>query len=415
MKNQSPDSSVLFPGLDPVFCLEADLGGPPPSSSLESIETNDGCYPSPQTEAQLRLHSRYWDQRQHIIYSLDSAQTETLVKRALRLSQCRHSPIVWETEDGQVHVQLQACRDRLCPTCQNQRSHKAREQLEQHIMAMNAPKFFTFTIANTAESLAENNQRLRDAWRLMRQRPSFKEACKGGIYAVEVTQNQQSKQWHSHIHIVADCAFIPQHTLSKEWAEASGGSPIVWVKAIHDAHIAAKYLGEYISKPMDIDDWTPEAICEYATAMHGKRMIHTFGSHHNMPLIIKIDEHPPTPTRYVAPLRLAAEAAGVGDVRGEKAMQVIRFGPRQLQQAAGLHTDRSTPHCEQLPPRLARLLIDCLHSLFLDYIANKPFGPHALLPTPNEPPLGPPPSDPKSNTDPASPPPGQLFATKHKL
>lgn len=420
MFNDPTDYVPDFPADEPLYPLpnhtddEAAAEGFSSSSSLDTLETTeqplpDADLPTPQTDAQLRLHSRHWDQRLHIIRSLDTSPDPKIQSRAIRLSQCRHSPIVWETDTGQVHIQQQACRDRLCPACQHQRAHKARDQVRAHLQRMDCPKFITFTINSTDETLAQQDQRLRAAWRAMRKQPLFGTRCHGGIYCIEATHNHTTGQWHTHLHIVADCNYIDQRSLSREWALASGGSPIVWIEAVNDAKKLAKYLADYIAKPADVLDWEPDVICEFAAAMHGKRMIHTFGTHHRAALNLAIDEMPTKPTRYVAPLRLAAEAAGQGDPRGEMALKIVRFGPITLQHAAGLHTDKTTPHCTELPPPLARRLLEMLDSLFSDYCRSIPFSPHATLPSNDTPPHSTAPAPASSNTGPKPPSPGSLF------
>jgi len=265
----------------------------------------------------------------------------------------------------------------------------------EHTKKMNAAKFITFTIQNQPESLEENHARLRQAWRNMRQQPTFKERCKGGIYAIETTRNPTTGQWHSHIHIIADCNYIPQRTLANEWTIASGGSFMVWIEPVHDSAKTAAYLADYIAKPADMKDWDPETILEFADATKGKRLIHTFGTHHNVKIDDRKDTEEHKPKRYIAPLRLAAEAAEKRDPRGELALKIIQLGPKKLRLAAGLHIDKFGTDCKDLPTRLAQRLLSVMHDLFCDYCGNRPFGPHGQLPIdePTPPPTPPPPPD----------------------
>jgi len=145
---------------------------------------------------------------------------------------------------------------------------------------MNAPRFLTLTQADKPEPLLVSLNRLADSFRKLRQRPEWKQHVQGGTYAIETTFNVVSGTWHVHLHILFDGRFWAQNDISALWLAVTKDSKIVDVRVVADAAITSRYIATYIAKPSGLDMWPAARIIEFAQAMHGRRLIHTFGTLH---------------------------------------------------------------------------------------------------------------------------------------
>jgi hypothetical protein len=84
--------------------------------------------------------------------------------------------------------------------------------------------------------------------------------------------------WHVHCHIIAEGEYLPQAELSSEWHAVTGDSPVVDVRDVADADVAAGYVAKYGSKPCDPSVlYSHERLCEAMIALKGVRLATTFG------------------------------------------------------------------------------------------------------------------------------------------
>lgn len=152
---------------------------------------------------------------------------------------------------------------------------------------MNAPRFITLTIATDGLTLSESIDKLMQSWKKLRRQPEWKCRVKGGVYTVEVTRGKDGTRWHPHLHCIVDGDYFLQRMLSQCWLRVTGDSDIVDIRAVLDRRSVATYIGRYVGKPIGWQTWSLEQISEFARAMQGKRLVHSFGYLHNA----KID-HP---------------------------------------------------------------------------------------------------------------------------
>lgn len=254
--------------------------GPEGFTSLEPLETSHTPLRA-WTEPQKRLHGRHATQRRYIISALLSDTEGDLLARAERMQECCAFPLVGLKGGKSACVVLGLCRDRMCPRCAAGRGRVAAEKIEKVVQTFNAARFATLTLRHRAgESLVEMLKRLAAAFRLLRTGERWKRRVKGGVWAVEVTRNTQAETWHAHLHLIVDGGYYKQAELSLDWECATKDSRIVDIRAVNDRRSVAKYISTYIAKPHAVEGWTPAEICEYARAMAGKRLIHTFGCAH---------------------------------------------------------------------------------------------------------------------------------------
>jgi hypothetical protein len=305
------------------------------SSSLDPLETSAGDI-GPQTHAQRRLHSRHWHTRARIIRALGTDPAGRFARRAERMADCCCSPIVWHAPGEKPRLQLQACKDRLCPRCQHERGRQARVRVLEIIRFYNAARLITLTLRSTDEPLAELYARLFDCWRVLRQSPWWKAKVQAGVYAVEVTVNRETGSWHPHLHIIYEGDYIDQRELSRVWRDITLDSPIVDIRAVHNRAGAARYVADYIAKPAELGEWTDEQIREFAEALRGKRLVHTFGKSHGKVVDTEEADEPTPPHQWIGPLSIARDIIEEGGDDAAWLTEYLQLAGPRWQDAAGI-------------------------------------------------------------------------------
>lgn len=310
--------------------------GSPRPASFNPLETNvDSRHQGPAWEARAEcpdhpvrgVHHRHHRKRAAILRALRDGDDPALTRRADRIRYCCSSPHIRVCQDGSPALVLGRCRDRLCPLCSDFRGRECAARLADLIRRMNAPRFVTITLRNSAEPLAAQVDRLFLHFRALRATPWWKSKVRGGVYSLEVTRNAATGTWHPHLHLVCDGEYLPQRELASLWERITGDSRVVWIEAIHDAQKTAKYVATYVNTPPDVHTWGDEPICEYAIAMHGRRVLHSFGSCHGANIDAAREKEAPPASRAVCSVRELVERACSGNAAAERACDyLIRMG-----------------------------------------------------------------------------------------
>jgi hypothetical protein len=145
---------------------------------------------------------------------------------------------------------------------------------------MDACRFCTLTLDDDGQSLDERLDRLMQSFRRLRRSPRWRACVRGGAYAIQTTRGRDGQHWHVHLHLLIDGTYYHQRELSADWLAATGDSSIVDIRAAHSRTAVATYVAEYVARPDGLGTWAAAHIREYAETMHGRRMIHTWGSCH---------------------------------------------------------------------------------------------------------------------------------------
>lgn len=201
--------------------------------------------------------------------------------------------------------------------------------------AMNSARMITLTAPHLPIPLAEHLALLRKAFGILRKSPKWRARVKGGLYAIECTRNLRLGEWHPHIHALCDGWYFPGIELREAWREALnavrpgwGGSPSdplsTEIELIRDREAASKYVAKYLTKPSAIAHWPLDAIREFAVAMHGGRLLHTFGSLHGANLDPAEPAEPEEPSTRIASLAWVNMAARRGNRAGRAACMLFR-------------------------------------------------------------------------------------------
>jgi len=170
----------------------------------------------------------------------DAEKEHVLANKVLSCAnylQFYHFPSVDTVKLMKVHT---CQKTMLCPFCARARAAKMvlkyKERLDI-VLKENPnliPAFLTQTVKNGSD-LAERFKHLKKAnTKLINKRRVFKKTGRGytelskisgGVYAYEISYNNDSKEWHPHIHsIVLLDKYIDQKALSAEWLKITGDS-----------------------------------------------------------------------------------------------------------------------------------------------------------------------------------------------
>lgn len=280
--------------------------------------------------------------------ALEETGKPELLKRVNRLQGCCAVPELRVSSDGLPNVRFNCCRDRLCPRCQRQRGMAVRERILAVVQTFNAPRFATLTLAHREESLSVMNVRMANAFRELRKRPEWKALVSGGVWVIETTLNAKTGNWHLHLHLIIDGKFFPQKLLSKLWLTVTGDSSICDIRAVPDRKKAVAYVADYVAKPVELATWEPEKIREFATAMHGVRMVHTFGKAHRA--VVESAE-PPSEEKasvFVIHTLTLRRLAASGNAKAQFAVNTLRVWRKNVCEAMGLTWFRTETGLGQL-------------------------------------------------------------------
>lgn len=320
--------------------------------SLESLETTVHR-PARGTASQHRLHFRTAKVRFWLIDVLKRSGDERLSKRAVRLDFCGAFPTIHQGTTGPASLRYNLCRDRLCPTCQRLRGIKLKHKLLSVVRAADSPKFVTLTLKHRVAPLGDEINRLFSAFRKLRKDRTWAKRVKGGVYVLEVKLNAATGHWHPHLHCLIDSSYMPQAQLSKAWEAATGDSTIVDIRAIHSQESAAGYISSYATKGNDLTRWTAGNVIAYAQAMHGRRLIHTFGSLHAVPCDEESEEVIQMCTRRIASTMHLLHRSDVGDFDARFCVSVLSAVDQRWAIAFG--TPWSTQPLVPAPPAPAEI------------------------------------------------------------
>lgn len=302
-------------------------GSPSKRTSVQPLETKPQKS-SPIGGWQARFHRPWRAEREVALNALANAGDEKLTRRATRIDCCCAWPVAIIKDDGDITFSPGRCRDRMCGLCCSRRSFEAAERLTPIVRAMNAARFMTLTLASSSDPLGGQITRMIDAFRALRRLKAWRGLVKGGVATLEITRNASTGEWHPHLHIIFDGSYYPQPVLKEQWHRLTGDSYIVDVRPIHDREKKTRYVAKYIGKPADFKGWEPSAIAEYATAMHGRRTIMTFGESHNIHVDTHDDGDRPKASRVLNSICLIVMQANAGDPDADQLIRALpHLGP----------------------------------------------------------------------------------------
>ena len=198
-------------------------------------------------------------------------------------------------------VQVDFCRDRLCPICTWRRSRKLTQRLGCIIAACEREYhsryiFLTLTVRNVPWSeLAEQIKIIMSSWDRFGKRLRRAAAVTGWVKTIEVTRSKERGDAHPHLHILMQVPpeyfdetspLYMRHRkddLIDQWQQClrETYSPSISIKAVRDSNYAiGRAVAEttkYIAKGSDINGLSDAEFADYVAAIHGVRSWSTGG------------------------------------------------------------------------------------------------------------------------------------------
>lgn len=188
-------------------------------------------------------------------------------------------------------VNAHLCRDRLCPVCSYLLSIKRYNQMNRTINNIKDKdnyswRFVTLTIKNCAPDFIEDTiKRMLAAWDKLCKRRALKRAIKGWGRSIEVTYNENTGEFHPHIHIIIafdKTEYIPTSLELRElWKESLSLDylPICDIREPYskdnlDSLSSAILEGfKYALKSKDLVDMPLNSFRSFVYAIKGVRLI----------------------------------------------------------------------------------------------------------------------------------------------
>lgn len=234
------------------------------------------------------------------------AESQLLSKASTGLSECANYLVFHDyyTIEERKLVKTKTCKQGLlCPFCAARRAAKNVKAYGDKVSSLMSerselfPVMITFTVKNQSDlnrvyaHMNKSLKRLMDRRRSNKCHGSHETEMKkvvGAIASREVTYNQDSNEWHPHIHMVALLSdYIDQKKLSEEWFDITGDSKIVSVNLIKqktqkkpintDQSPLTDGLLEVFKYALKFGDLPQDKLWEAYKILKGKRMVSSYG------------------------------------------------------------------------------------------------------------------------------------------
>lgn len=269
-------------------------------------------------------HEPHQGPRRKTIMALDESAYRSDRHAAARMATCCNAVRFYIDPDaGKVAMWTNRCGHRLCPFCARLRSAHTAADMLPIVKAMKRPSILVLTVKSSDRPLANQIGDLRDWFRKLRQRKLWTDRVAGGVYTVEVTINEKTGQWHPHLHVIIDAAFLPYRKLTRAWEDITRKSRVVWIEEVKDRHGAVIELCKYIGKPQRIADWTARQIRSYAQATRAARLVQTFGNTHGLNVHDDDPSPPKPPDEYSVSLQRLVFLARHGNPTPQRLVETI--------------------------------------------------------------------------------------------
>lgn len=121
-----------------------------------------------------------------------------------------------------------------------------------------------------------------------------------------------------------DGAYIPQADIADAWLKATGDSPICHITMPASRSKAASYIAKYVAKPADIAELAEAPLCEFVSALCGRRTLITFGTAHGAGLPVKLPANEPTGSTHLCPIYAARRAFSDGHEFAHELASLVR-------------------------------------------------------------------------------------------
>lgn len=288
------------------------------SSSLDTQETNVADQPNSapwdidqqRTAAEVNFrHSGWQDHRRRIALAIANAGLSD--NRWHRFATCGTTAWIVRHPDhlDKYTVRSSHCRDRFCVPCAREKSHRVAQNVAKHTLKRTI-RFITLTLRHSQASLTVQLAHLINSFRRLRTTSLWRATTQGGVAFLELKLGRNGREWHPHLHILCEGAYIRQSALAHEWHRITQDSYIVDIRRPKSQREVIYYVTKYAGKPMG-QTLTYNA-AKLATAIKelaARRLMTTFGTWRGFRLSKKA---PAVDWIPVAPLARIIQLANAG-------------------------------------------------------------------------------------------------------
>lgn len=274
-----------------------------------------------QTNLQKTVHGRDAAARRRYILALKTSSDADQARRGRKMELCSCTGQYVLPADRAGYVRLDRCSRRLCPLCARLRAARVRRRIGNALKGEVNVRHVVLTVRGNEEVLRAQIDRLMSYWRRFIRTAAVKARVQGGLYCVEVSRKSEDALWHAHLHVLYVGLYYAQRQLACDWSEVVGEDSVVWISAAGDRHAA--YLAKYIGAPDKLSILDPSRICEYESAIHGRRMIQCFGTWHGKSLDDADQVLPSVPATEAVPMSILLAAARGGHVGARRVLSVL--------------------------------------------------------------------------------------------
>ena len=265
------------PIIEPEDLRETNDGGGGFSPLVHTIETSDqNAMPDTYRDYRRRSCPEELQAVGEAYETIDERDDSDFINRLIR---CRTRAYFYRNKiTEEVKVMSSCCRLRWCPFCAESRKYRVQEAVKTWLPDMRRPKFLTLTLKHTASPLSHQIKHLYSSFQKLRKSKYFRDHIEGGVWFFQIKQSENDGLWHPHLHCLIDALFMPRQHLSDMWYRITKTSVVVDIRQVKNQATMVDYVARYAAKPGDLKDMDIETRVELIDALHGRRLVGTWGS-----------------------------------------------------------------------------------------------------------------------------------------
>lgn len=297
-------------------------------TSLDPLETkSQGAVRTLSTRSVRRVscsitfrHSGWQRDRRRVLAALQALHPNT--SRLDRFKECGSNAwvMVDDEDPGRFRIVADLCHDRFCRPCARARGATIAANLRTYL-GKRPFRFVTLTIRTDGLSLKDALDKLYRSFARLRRSSLWTSRVDGGCAICEIKRGRDAQRWHPHLHLILEGRYLPQAELKKHWLRITRDSFVVDVRMGRSTDEAAGYVTKYVSKPFDqavVE--SPDSLREAMHALHGRRLVLTFGTWRGWRLL---DTPSPTGWSPVASLEDLLVRAESGEAYARHVLQTL--------------------------------------------------------------------------------------------
>lgn len=273
---------------------------------------------------------------------------------------------------GEVRLtKFNTCKKHLlCPFCASRRAGKNVKVHEEKIETLMTgrkeliPVMITLTVKNQPDLKRVYNHMKKSFKTLMDRRRRNKhessryetemKKVQGAVAAHELTFNQDTNEWHPHIHMIALLdGYIDVKKLSKEWHDITGDSYIVDIRKISAKKSTKEGISdlsaglvEVFKYALKFSDLPQEKLWEAYKFLRGKRMTASYGDLHGIKVPESLLDDPIKELPYIEMFYVYSSKHESYDLRTMKKCISINDQVRNIENPKSREYEMVTPDGE---------------------------------------------------------------------